>query len=251
MKTLRLACLAVFFLEAVVFFGSGEVLAEDSPLNLVLGRSSAVVSLHSINATVFTNKPQGFFDKTHGVVYLVNRICPMAYERNGSGVIIDPKGVLVAAAHTVMGAGAVAITLFDGTQIPCKKILIVPNTDIAFLAFDPPFALSAVPFSDSKMIAVGESVYTFGNSQWIKGSLLGGKIVGIKQDLFDNVVRSTLLQVSFSVYRGDSGSPLFDRRGRLLGIVNAGQEGRENATFAISAEIVEWAYRKYVESLEN
>lgn len=239
------ALLFLYAANSILLMDPGALWAEASPLNLILGHARAVVSLQSINATVLSGQPQAAYDKNTGVLYLMNRIYPMAYERSGSGVIIDPKGLIVAAAHTVTNAGAVAVTLFDGTRVPCKKILMVPNTDIAFLTIDPPFPLVAVPLADPKTIVPGGSVYAFGNSQWIKGSLLGGKLIGVKRDNLNGTAHATWLQVSFSMYQGDSGSPLFDSRGELLGIVSAGKEGRDNATFGISSDVIQEAWRSY------
>lgn len=222
-----------------------ESWAQSSPLQIIQEKAKAVVTIQSVNATVLAGQPQGIFDKSTGRILILNKIRPVGYERSGSGVIIDPSGVIVTNAHTVTEAGGIAVTLFDGTRVFCKKVLVVPNTDIAFLAIDPPFALASISFAKPDKISEGASVYTIGHSEYIKGTLTGGRIIGIKREPINGAVRTSYLRVTFSVYKGDSGSPILDKKGDLLGIVAAGREGRDNATFAISSEVIELAYKTF------
>ena len=111
--------------------------AGDSPLSSVLGTAKALVDVQSVNTTVMSGKSQGFFDEVTGQLFVTKKVRPLSYTRNGSGVIIDPRGIIVTNAHTIRGAGGLGVTLFDGTHATVKEASLVPGTDLAFL-FRPP-----------------------------------------------------------------------------------------------------------------
>lgn len=247
---LRSYFLFLLFFE-IVLLPFSNLRAQTSPLQIIQEKTKAVVTVQSVNATVFSGKPQGLFDKSTGLFLILNKLMPVGYERSGNGVIIDSQGIVVTNSHIVKEASGIAVTLFDGTRVFCKQVFAVPNTDLAFLLIDPPFPLSSISFAKAEALSEGIDVYTIGHSEWIKGSLIGGKISGIKRELIDGTPHATYLRVTFSVYKGDSGSPILDQKGNLLGIICAGQEGRDNTTFALSSDVIELAYQTFGANLKK
>ena len=219
--------------------------AEDSPVSTVLETSKALVDIQSVNATVLSGKPQGFIDKATGQILITRRVRPVGYTRSGSGVIIDPRGIVVTNAHTIRGAGGLAVTLFNGTRAPVKEAHLMPGTDIAFLLIDPPCTLSSVLLADADTASVGTNVYTIGHSEMLKGTVLGGKLTGFQREEIDGISQTSALRLNFDMEKGDSGCPVLNAKGELLGLVAAGVPGHGNLTFAISSNAIAAAYKKY------
>lgn len=222
------------------------LLAADSAVSSVLETSKALVDIQSVNATVLGGKPQGFIDKATGQILVTRKVRPVSYTRSGSGVIIDSRGIIVTNAHIIRGAGGLAVTLFNGMRATVKEAHLVPGTDIAFLSIDPPFALSSVPLADPERVTKGMNIYTIGHSEWLKGTAMGGKVTGIRREKIDGVSRVVGLRLNFDMEKGDSGCPVLNARGELLGIVAAGTAGRGNITLAIPSNAIAAAYKDYL-----
>ena len=219
--------------------------AEDSPVSTVLDTAQALVDIQSVNATVLSGKPQGFIDKATGQILITRKVRPVSYTRSGSGVIIDSRGIVVTNAHTIRGAGGLAVTLFNGTHASVKDVHLVPGTDIALLSIDPPFTLSSVPLADIDAVIVGTHVYSIGHSQLLKGTVLGGELTGVQREKIAGVSQVTALRLNFDMEKGDSGCPVLNAQGELLGIVGAGIIGAGNLTLAIPANAIAAAYKDY------
>jgi len=247
----RYFCFFVLVLQIFIFVFPPDLQAEDSPVSTVLETSKALVDIQSVNATVLSGKPQGFIDKATGQMLITRKVRPVEYTRNGSGVIIDPRGIIVTNAHTIRGAGGLAVTLFNGARAPVKEAYLVPGTDLAFLVIDPPFALSVVPLADPESVAKGAHVYTIGHSQWLKGTVLGGKLLGVQRETGAGVSRITALRLNFDMEKGDSGCPVLNAQGALLGIVGASLTGRGSATLAIPSNAIAAAYKDYLKQLQK
>ncbi len=224
--------------------------AEESPLSAVLESSKALVDVLSVNVTVVGGTPQGFVDKSTGQVLVTRKVAPMSYTRNGSGIVIDSRGVIVTNAHTVRDAGGMMVTFLNGTRAAVNEVCLVAGTDLALLIIDPPFPLSAVRLGNSDALTAGTSVYTVGHSEWLNGSVIGGRIIGVQRG-GGKTSGVTAILLTFDMAKGDSGCPIFNARGELLGIVSAGMTGRPPATLAIPSNGIDAAYKEYLRRLEK
>ncbi len=223
---------------------AGEVFAKD-PVSAVQDTAKALVDVMSVNTTVVSGQPQGYFDRATGEVYISQRLIPLSYTRSGSGFIVDPSGIIVTNAHTVAGAGGLAVTLFNGQNAPVTEAHLVAGTDIAFLRFDPTFPLATIPIADSDKAVAGMSVYTIGHSDFLKGSVIGGRIMGVQWDTQGGVPHATAIQMSFDMAKGDSGCPVLDGKGRLLGMVAASLVGSGGTTIAIPSFSIKTALEEF------
>lgn len=242
--------LRLFAALGVLFIPATGLRAEDSLLHSASEKSKALVTLQSVNATVLAGKPQGIFDKATGRILILKRIRPVGHARAGSGIIIDPRGIIVTNAHTVRGAGAVSVTFFDGSQAPAKQVSVVPHSDIAFISVRPPFPLASIALADSDAVSRGTEIYFIGSSAMLKGSLVGGKISGIVMEKGSSPPHTALLQISPGAYQGDSGSAVLDRNGNLLGMISLGLPGRRNGTFAATSNDIGAAYRSFLKEFK-
>lgn len=223
--------------------------APESAIQSVLEASQAVVEIRAEGAAfVGGDKPQGIVDPSTGQTVIVNNVTPIYFKKTGAGVIIDPWGMIVTNAHIVVQGGRVIVTLFNGIEIQGDIVRVVPDQDLALIRVAVPIPLPYLPFSDSDSLEIGHKAYTIGNSTFVKGSLNGGEISGIGRHRDEKTPggnRAAILQINFTLYQGDSGCPVLDERGHLIGLV-AAQIANSDVTFAIPSNIIREIYEEYV-----
>ncbi len=141
----------------------------------------------------------------------------------GSGFIIDPSGLIVTNNHVIEGGNAIYVILSDGTELKVDKVLgRDPKTDISLLKVTPKPSkpLQATPFGDSGQMRVGDWVIAIGNPFGLNGTVTAGIISGRGRDInagpYDD-----FLQTDAAINRGNSGGPLFNAVGEVIGINTA------------------------------
>jgi serine protease Do len=139
----------------------------------------------------------------------------------GSGFIIDSAGIVVTNNHVIDNADQVTVTLHDGREFKATIRAVDRETDIAVLQLDaPPAKLPYVSFGDSNVSRVGDWVVAIGNPFGLGGTVTVGIISARNRDIdagnFDDFI-----QTDAAINRGNSGGPLFDLSGRVIGINTA------------------------------
>ena len=138
----------------------------------------------------------------------------------GSGFIIDPTGFIVTNNHVIEGADEITVTLHDGTSMKAKLIGHDDRTDVALLKVESDTPLPAVPFADSDTARVGDWVLAIGNPFGLGGSVTAGIVSArgrdIRQGPYDDFI-----QTDAAINRGNSGGPLFNMDGQVIGINTA------------------------------
>ncbi|MGA7456208.1 MAG: DegQ family serine endoprotease [Methyloceanibacter sp.] len=139
----------------------------------------------------------------------------------GSGFVIDPSGLVVTNNHVIEGADEIIINFTDGSKLKVVKILgHDPKTDLALLKVEPKKPLKAITFGDSSKMRVGDWVMAIGNPFGLGGSVTVGIISATKRDInagpYDD-----FLQTDAAINRGNSGGPLFNMDGQVIGVNTA------------------------------
>jgi serine protease Do len=138
----------------------------------------------------------------------------------GSGFIIDPDGYIVTNNHVIQDADEVTVILQDETRLEAEVIGRDPKTDVAILKVEPPTPLPALTFGDSDAVRVGDWIMAIGNPFGFGGSVTAGIISARGRDInagpYDN-----FLQTDASINRGNSGGPMFNLDGEVIGINTA------------------------------
>jgi serine protease Do len=139
----------------------------------------------------------------------------------GSGFVIDPSGLVVTNNHVIEGADEIIINFTDGSKLKVTKILgHDPKTDLALLKVEPKKPLKAVTFGNSSSMRVGDWVMAIGNPFGLGGSVTVGIISATKRDInagpYDD-----FLQTDAAINRGNSGGPLFNMDGQVIGVNTA------------------------------
>ena len=155
----------------------------------------------------------------------------------GSGFIIDSKGIVVTNHHVVKGATAIQISLSDGRKYDAKLIGSDQYSDIAVLQIKNKGRLNlpAVKFGDPKKVQVGEWVFAIGTPFGLKGTVTAGIVSAINRDINAGAY-DDFIQTDAAINKGNSGGPLFNTRGEVIGIntiIVSPSGGSAGAGFAI------------------
>ncbi len=139
----------------------------------------------------------------------------------GSGFVIDPAGLVVTNNHVIEGADEIIVNLTDGTSLKVTKILgHDPKTDLALLKVEPEKPLKAASFGDSSKMRVGDWVMAIGNPFGLGGSVTVGIISATRRDI-NTGPYDDFLQTDAAINRGNSGGPLFNMDGQVIGVNTA------------------------------
>src|ERR1700738_3213840 len=135
----------------------------------------------------------------------------------GSGFIVDTSGIVVTNNHVIADADEINVIMNDGTKIKAELVGVDKKTDIAVLKFKPVKPLIAVKFGDSDKLRLGEWVIAIGNPFSLGGSVTAGIVSARNRDIsqgpYDNYI-----QTDRSINRGNSGGPLFNLDGEVVGV---------------------------------
>jgi serine protease Do len=138
----------------------------------------------------------------------------------GSGFIVDSSGIVVTNNHVVEGAETIQIHLQDGTLLKAELVGRDPKTDLAVIRVKPSAPLPTVSFGDSDKARVGEWVIAIGNPFGLGGSVSLGIVSARNRDInagpYDDYI-----QTDAAINKGNSGGPLFDLNGNVIGINTA------------------------------
>jgi serine protease Do len=138
----------------------------------------------------------------------------------GSGFIIDPSGLVVTNNHVIADADEINVILNDGTTMKAEIVGRDTKTDLALLKVKPDKPLKAVKFGDSDKLRLGEWVIAIGNPFSLGGTVTAGIVSARNRDInsgpYDNYI-----QTDAAINRGNSGGPLFNLDGEVIGVNTA------------------------------
>lgn len=139
----------------------------------------------------------------------------------GTGMILTPDGYVLTCAHVVEDTQSCTVALTDGRELEAELVAMDGRTDLAVLKIDAE-GLSTVSFTDSDEAVVGETVYALGDPvrPEFRGSFTNGMIAGLNRAVTGKQGPMRLIQITAPVNSGNSGGPVFNAWGQVLGVVN-------------------------------
>ena len=150
----------------------------------------------------------------------------------GSGFIIDKEGDILTNNHVVEKASLIKVKLNDGREYEARVVGKDAKTDIALIKIDAKNSLPVAPLGDSDRLEVGDWVMAVGNPYALDHTVTAG-IVSAKGRVIGQGPYDDFIQTDASINPGNSGGPLFDLRGRVVGINTAIFSGGQGIGFAI------------------
>ncbi|WP_428391124.1 DegQ family serine endoprotease [Lichenicoccus sp.] len=145
---------------------------------------------------------------------------PRKMQALGSGFIIDASGIIVTNNHVIKGADSITVTLQDNTVLKATLIGHDARTDLAVLQVHADHKLPAVSFGDSDKSRVGDWVLAIGNPFGLSGTVTAGIVSSRGRDI-EQGPYDDFIQTDAPINRGNSGGPLFNMAGRVIGINTA------------------------------
>lgn len=163
-------------------------------------------------------------------------------EGAGSGFIVDPSGIIVTNCHVVQEievGKTISIELNDGRRFPAKKIVKDEKADVAVVTIEVPEQLPFLTFTDSDAVEIGDWVLAIGNP-FMLGSSVSAGIISATERFRDSKL---FLQTDAAVNPGNSGGPLINLRGEVVGVNTAIASlsgGYQGIGFAIPSNTATW-----------
>ena len=168
----------------------------------------------------------------------------------GAGIIISAAGYVVTNAHVMENAKKITLQLPNGETFAANLVGVDEKTDIALLKVKNPINLEAGHFGDSDAIRVGNQVFAIGNPFGLGNSVSLG-IISAKERDIDKGPYDNFLQTDAAINQGNSGGPLFNMDGKIIGMSTAifSEDGKNvGVGFATPSNVVKWVVSQLKEN---
>ena len=208
--------------EALPISGAG---GSASPPSFGADRDSGLTDDEAINVRVYRQTSAAVANILTKATEYDFFMDPVPVEGAGSGFVIDSRGYILTNFHVVQDAQSVEVGLGDQSRYPAKFVGADQRNDVALLKIEPKGkALVALPLGDSSKLQVGQKVLAIGNPFGIFGSTLTTGVVsalGRTVQTSQTTYIDEAIQTDAAINRGNSGGPLIDSHGEVIGINSA------------------------------
>ncbi len=229
-----------FFLKFLDSAVSAEAEAKPSPevesgADLLDAYSQAVTNVVSAVGPAVVNI------RVKRKVQARHRAAPQEMEGSASGAIITPDGYIVTNSHVVEGARAIEVGLADGATYTAKLVGQDSATDLATIVV-PASGLPIARLGDSDRLRVGQLVIAIGNPLGFQSTVTTGVVSALGRSLRSQTGRliENIIQTDAALNPGNSGGPLVDSRGAVVGINTAIIQFAQGICFAVPVNTVRW-----------
>jgi putative serine protease PepD len=170
----------------------------------------------------------------------------------GSGFVYDDSGNIVTNQHVVAGATKISVSLWNGAELDATLVGTDPSTDLAVLHVNAPkSALRPLRLGDSSAADVGDPVLAFGSPFGLEGTVTAGIISALHREMTapNNFTITNTIQTDAAINHGNSGGPLLDRQGRVIGVnaqIESDSGGSDGVGFAIPSNTVRPIVRQLI-----
>jgi putative serine protease PepD len=175
-------------------------------------------------------------------------------EAEGSGFVIDGDGHIATNQHVVDGANSITVQFADGKKASAKVVGTDASTDVAVIKVDAPKSeLHPLQFADSNGVVVGDGVVAIGSPFGLEGTVTTGIVSALNRTIQapNNFTISGAIQTDAAINHGNSGGPLLDSDGNVIGInaqIESDSGGNDGVGFAIPSTIVQRVAQQLISS---
>ncbi|MGQ9857679.1 MAG: Do family serine endopeptidase [Thermodesulfobacteriota bacterium] len=166
----------------------------------------------------------------------------------GSGVVVDPKGLILTNEHVIQGASSIRVTLSDQREFEAKVVGADPPSDLAVLRIQTKESLPVIPMGRSNDLMIGETVIAIGNPFGLSHTVTTGVISALNRSIrTESRVYRDFIQTDAAINPGNSGGPLLNIDGELIGINTAIYQKAQGVGFAIPIDRAKRIMRELIE----
>jgi S1-C subfamily serine protease len=175
-------------------------------------------------------------------------------QAQGSGFVYDRDGHVVTNQHVVASGGSITVTFWDGSTYAASLVGSDRSTDLAVLDVDAPASkLHPLPLGDSSELEVGDPVVAMGSPFGLEGTVTSGIVSALHRQMTapNNFTITDSIQTDAAINHGNSGGPLLDERGRVIGVnaqIESESGGNDGVGFAIPSSTVRSIVSQLVET---
>ena len=176
-----------------------------------------------------------------------------AQNAQGSGFVLDRRGHVVTNHHVVAGGGTVTVTLWNGKRYRATRVGEDPSTDLAVLRIDAPASrLVPLQLASSSAVDVGDPVVAIGSPFGLDGTVTSGIVSALDRQMTapNDFAITDSIQTDAAINHGNSGGPLLDARGRVIGVntqIESESGGNDGIGFAVPSNTVRSITRQLVD----
>ena len=179
-----------------------------------------------------------------------------ATRAQGSGFVYDHKGRIVTNQHVVEGASSISVSFWNGTTFDAELVGSDSSTDLAVIKVNAASSLlEPLRLGDSSDVAIGDAVLAMGSPFGLEGTVTSGIVSALHRQMTapnDFTITDTI-QTDAAINHGNSGGPLLDRRGRVIGVnaqIESDSGGSDGVGFAIPSNTVRSIVKQLIRSGE-
>lgn len=230
--------------ERRIPFGREEIQLSFAPL--VKRTAPAVVNVYASQSARVVSPFEGdpFFEQFFG------RSVPRAQSSLGSGVLVDPSGIIVTNFHVIKGADEVKVATSDGREFASRILLKDESLDLAVLKIDSEKPFPVVAIGDSDALEVGDLVLAIGNPFGVGQTTTSGIVSALARSHIGISDSGYFIQTDAAINPGNSGGALINMDGQLIGI-NTAIFSRSGGSIGIGFAIPSNMVRAFVEAARS
>jgi S1-C subfamily serine protease len=168
--------------------------------------------------------------------------------RYGQGIIIDPAGIIATNRHIIDNALHIYVTL-PGRKTFEAFVLHKAQTDLCLIKINAPFRLKAVSLANSSELQTGKNIIAIANTHLSAPRIKDGRIIQVFKAVSSNKVE--LLETNVTLKPGDSGGPILNTKGKLLGLIMAEKHSDPSKSYAVASSRIQQEYSNYENTHPN